>query len=133
MGGTYYNELLGCVGKPGPFLPIDTRQFQYGITNAPVKLYRSSSAHSTLGASLFGGGKQKMYSAGSVPNIDADWHYQARKAEAMAARGAGGLSMDLLPPPRASRSSSPRLPVALRIGENRAQGASGRCSAPPSV
>merc|ERR1719305_1383867 len=57
------------MGKPGPFLPVDTRQFALGMALADrhAKFSRSYSAH-------------------AVPKIDSDWHFKSRKAEMEASK-----------------------------------------------
>ena len=94
--GKYYPSVLGCVGTPGPFLPVDSRTFQLGIANAPIRLGRSSSQ--TMTGSL-GGSPHRMYRVGSVPSISSDWFYEKAKTEMLASKAQPGLTSQLRPGP----------------------------------
>jgi hypothetical protein len=83
--GKFLPPVLGTVGKPGPYLPVDSRTFQIGIANAPRTLSRSSSQTMT-GSFVLGGSPHRMYSAGSVPLISSDWFYEKAKSEMLASK-----------------------------------------------
>jgi len=91
----FLNEILGTVGTPGPFLPVDLRPFNLATKRADMMMSRTRSAQS-LGTGYGLGTRDsqanpKMYSATKVPTMNGDWMNRETHEQRMRSRSASAL------------------------------------------